>query len=126
MPQENELPRRPVELGLTFDQLQGAELPCFDLFARKIQMLEVKLRDKVAGSLLGGSIEEDSHICLGTGRTRGLVAHVRARTGGVRFRCPGEGFSRCQGASKTPLRTSRGAKLQEEKAGAPSAGGQKK
>ena len=36
-------------------------------------MLEMKLRDKVAGSLLGGSIEEDSHIYLGTGRTRGLL-----------------------------------------------------
>ena len=38
-----------------------------------LQMLEVKLRDKVAGSLFGSSIEEDSHIYLGTGWTRGLL-----------------------------------------------------
>ena len=46
----------------------------FELLARRLQMLEMKLRDKVAGSLFRGSIEEDSHIiCLGTRRTRGLL-----------------------------------------------------
>ena len=43
------------------------------LLARRVQLLEMKLRDKVAGSLLGVSIEEDSHIYLGTGRTRWLL-----------------------------------------------------
>ena len=36
-------------------------------------MLDIKLRDKVTGSLFGSSIEEDSHIYLGTGQTRGLL-----------------------------------------------------
>ena len=36
-------------------------------------MLEMNLRDKVARSLFGGSIEEDSHIYFGTGRTRELL-----------------------------------------------------
>ena len=71
--QEHELLCRAIELGLTFDQLQGAELSCFELSARRLQMLEMKLRDKVAGSLSGGPIEEDSHIHLGTGQTRGLL-----------------------------------------------------
>ena len=60
-------------LGLTFDQLQGAGLSCFELLARRLQMLEMKVREKVAGSLFGGSIEEDSHMYLGSGRTRGLL-----------------------------------------------------
>ena len=39
-----------IELGLTFDQLQGAELSCFELLARRLQILEMKLRDKIARS----------------------------------------------------------------------------
>ena len=38
---------RATEFGLTFDQLQGAELSCFELLARRLQMLEMKHRDKV-------------------------------------------------------------------------------
>ena len=56
-----------------------------ELLTRRLQMLEMKLRDKVARSLFGGSIEEDSHIYLGTGQTCG-PAHDRGRTGGVCFR----------------------------------------
>ena len=44
--QEHELLCRAIELGLTFDQLQGAELSCFELLARRSQMPEMKLRDK--------------------------------------------------------------------------------
>ena len=70
--QEHELLCRAVELGLTFNQLQGAELSCFfELLARRLQMLKMNLRDKVAGSLFWSSIE-DSRIYLGTGQTRGL------------------------------------------------------
>ena len=36
-------------------------------------MLKMKLRDTVAGSLFGCSIEEDSHICLGTGQASVLL-----------------------------------------------------
>ena len=71
--QEIELLCRAIELGLTFDQLQCTELSCFELLARRLQMLEMKLRDKVAGSLFGGSMEEDNHIYLGAGQTRGLL-----------------------------------------------------
>ena len=35
--QEHELLCRAVELGLTFGQLQGAELSCFELPARRLQ-----------------------------------------------------------------------------------------
>ena len=48
-----ELLCRAVEFGLTFDQLQGAELSCFELLALRLQVLEMKHRDKVPGSLLG-------------------------------------------------------------------------
>ena len=60
--QEHEWLCRAIELGLTFDQLQGAELSCLELLARRLQMLEMKHRDKVAGSFFGSSIEEDSHM----------------------------------------------------------------
>ena len=50
--QEHELLCRAIEFSVTFDQLQGAELSCFELLARRSQMLEMKHRDKVAGSLL--------------------------------------------------------------------------
>ena len=49
--QEHELLSRAIDLGLTFQ-----------LLARRLQMLDIKLRDKVAGSLFGSSIKEDSHI----------------------------------------------------------------
>ena len=53
-----------------------------------------------SGSLLGGSIEEDSHIYLGTGRTRGLLMIV-ARTGGTRVQvCWQRTQQFSQGASK--------------------------
>ena len=70
--QEHELLCRAIVLVLTFDQLQGAELSCFELLARRSQMLEMKFRDKTAGSFFGSSIEEHSHIYLGTGQTRGF------------------------------------------------------
>ena len=65
--QEHEL----IELGLTFDQLQGAELSCFELPARRLQRLEMELRDKVAGSLFGGSIEETATFIVGQARLVG-------------------------------------------------------
>ena len=69
--QEHELLCRTIELGLTFDQLQGAELSCFELPARRLQRLEMELRDKVAGSLFGGSIEETATFIMGQARLVG-------------------------------------------------------
>ena len=97
--QEHELLCRAIELGLTFDQLQGAELSCFELLARRLQMLEMKLRDKVGLSLFGSALSRD--------RPDSWAAHYRARTGGVCFRCAGEGDGSCQGASKATRRTIR-------------------
>ena len=57
-------------LGGPLISFKGAELSCFELLARRLQMLEMKLCDEVAGSLFEGSIEEDSHSYLGTGQTR--------------------------------------------------------
>ena len=112
--QEHELLCRALELGLTFDQLQGAKLSCFELLARRLQMLEMKLCDKVAGSLFGGSIEEDSHIYLGTGRTRVWAAHDLAGVGGVCFWCAGERNSRRKGTSQVTRRTIKRAARQRQ------------
>ena len=79
-------------------------------------MLEMKLHDKVAGSLLGGSIEEDSHIiCLGTRRTRGLLMIAPEL----------EEFASGVVAKETAAAKER-RKLCEERSGAPPAGGKKK
>ena len=37
-PQEQELLCRAIELGLTVDQLQGAEPSCYELLVRRLQM----------------------------------------------------------------------------------------
>ena len=123
--QEHELLCRAIELGLTFDQLQGAELSCFELqgaelscfelLARRLQMLEMKLRDKVPRSLLGASIKEDSHIHLGTGRTRGLFMISPEL----------EEFAPGVLAKETAAAKER-RKLRQERSGAPPAGGKKK
>ena len=77
-------------------------------------MLEMKLRDKVAGSLFGGSIKEDNHI-LSWDRSDTRSARDCAGTGGVCFRCAGKGDGSCQGASKTPRRTNRRAARRRQK-----------
>ena len=114
--QEQELLCRAIEFGLTHVQLQDAELSCFEILVRRLQMLEMKLHEKVAGFLLGGLMEEDSHTYLGTRRTGGLLmiapeleefaSGVLAKdTAEVRF--AGKGDS-------------------EERSGAPPAGGKKR
>ena len=110
-PQEQELLCRAIELGLTVDQFQGADLSCCELWVRQLQMLEMKLRDKVAESHLGGSGQP--HLSLD--RTDTAVAHDRARTGGVRI-----SLAKDTAAAKDRR------KLRGERAGAPPAGGQKK
>ena len=102
-------------LGSTFDQLQGAELSCFELLARLLQVLEMKLRDKVAGSLFGW-FNRGGQPHLPWDRADSWTAHDRARTGGVCFRFAGKRDSSCQGASKAKRRTIRRAarRRQEE------------
>ena len=65
VPQEEELLCRAIELGLTVAQLQCAELSCFELLVRRFKMLETKLRDKVAGSLLGVQSKRSATSILG-------------------------------------------------------------
>ena len=78
-------------------------------------MLDIRLRDKVAGSLFGSSIEEDSHIYQGTGQTRGLLMISPEL----------EEFAPGVLAMETAAAKDR-RKLREERSGAPSAGGKKK
>ena len=108
---QHELLFRAIELGSTFDQLQGAELSCFELLARRVQRLEMKFRDKVAGFLFGRSFEEDSRVYLGTGQTRGLLMiapELDEVASGLR-------------AQETAAAKER-RKLREERTGAPPAG----
>ena len=74
----------------------------------------MKLRDKVAGFLFGGSFEEDSHTYLEAGPTRGLLMIAPEL----------EEFASCLLARGTAAAKER-RKLLEERTGAPPAGGQK-
>ena len=78
-------------------------------------MLERKHRDKAAGSHLEGSIEEDTHMYLGTGRTRGLLMispELEEFASGV--------------LSKETVAAKERRKLREERAGAPPTGVKKR
>ena len=77
-------------------------------------MLEMKLRNKVAGFLFGVSIEEDSRIYLGTGQTRVLLMIAPEL----------EEFAFGVLAKVTATAKER-RKLREERSGAPPAGHQK-
>ena len=112
--QEHALLCRAIELGLTFDQLQGAELSCFELSARRLQMLEMKLRDKVASSLLGGD-NRGGQSHLSWDRTRGLLMISPEL----------EEFASGVLAKETAAAKER-RKLREERAGEPPADGKKR
>ena len=65
---------RMIELAACYDQSQAAELAAMEVAARRVQLAELKHRDKLAGALsTGNSVDEDSFLYMGTGRTRGLI-----------------------------------------------------
>lgn len=69
---EHEMIMRVIELMLCYDQLQGGELASMEMLVRKAQMIELKHRDRVLAAA-SGAIDDDEHLYLGTGRTRGLL-----------------------------------------------------
>ena len=71
--QEHEMAMRVLEYAVCYDQLQAAELAAIELIARRAQLIELKYRDKVIGGGMGGTVDEDSFLYMGTGRTRGLL-----------------------------------------------------
>ena len=71
--QEHEMAMRVLEYAICYDQLQAAELAAIELVARRAQLIELKYRDKVIGGGMGGTVDEDSFLYMGTGRTRGLL-----------------------------------------------------
>ena len=71
--QEHEMAMRVLEYAVCYDQLQAAELAAIELVARRAQLIELKYRDKVIGGGMGGTVDEDSFLYMGTGRTRGLL-----------------------------------------------------
>ena len=62
-----------MEYAIAFDQLQGAEIAALEVIARRAQLIELRHRDKVVGNNLGVTVDDDTHIYLGTGRARGLL-----------------------------------------------------
>ena len=67
---------RMIELSLCLDQRQPAEAAALEVAARRAQLAELKHREKRAGAMsTGNSVEDDSFLYMGTGRTRGRRPH---------------------------------------------------
>ena len=64
---------RILETALTFDQLQAGELASIELIARSAQLIELRHRERIIGSV-GAGPDDDAFLYLGTGKTRGLLA----------------------------------------------------
>ena len=70
--QEHERAMRILEISIVYDQLQAGELARLELVARAAQLVELRHRDRVCG-VYAGNVDEDAHLYVGTGRTRGLL-----------------------------------------------------
>ena len=71
--QEHEHAMRVAEHALSYDQIAGGELASLEVVIRRAQLIELRFRDKVIGGSLSVTVDDDSHLYLGTGRTRGLL-----------------------------------------------------
>ena len=70
---DHELAMRIMETALTFDQLQIAEVASVEIVMRKAQVCELKYKDKIITMDSKSQIDDDEHLYMGTGKTRGLV-----------------------------------------------------
>ena len=70
---EHEAMMRALEFALCYDQLQAAELATMEVLVRRAQMVELKYRDRVVKLSPTGGVEDDEHLYMGTGLTRGLL-----------------------------------------------------
>ena len=63
---------RLVEHTLCYDQLQVCELASLELVRRKAQLVELKHRNRIVHFDRDLTVDDDEHLYLGTGMTRGL------------------------------------------------------
>lgn len=61
-----------IEHALCFDQLMVTQLACMELVIRRAQLIELKHKSRVL-STRGSEVEEDEHIYVGAGESRGLL-----------------------------------------------------
>ena len=62
-----------LQYAICFDQLQAAQLACFELLCRSLQLIELKHKDRFMKSGDGVDVFDDSHLYLGISQTRGLL-----------------------------------------------------
>ena len=49
-------------------------LACLEIVARRAQLIELRHRDRALGTkALGGDVDSDAHLYMGSGKTRGLL-----------------------------------------------------
>ena len=69
---DHEAMMRALEFAFGYDQVQASELRALEICVRRAQMVELKYRDRVIKLSPTGAIEDDEHLYMGTGLTRGL------------------------------------------------------
>lgn len=69
---EHERAMRVIEHALCFDQLMVTQLAYMELVIRRAQLIELKHKSRVL-CVRGSEVEEDEHLYMGTGETRGLL-----------------------------------------------------
>ena len=67
-----------MEHALCYDQLQVCELASLELVLRKAQLVELKHRDRIVHFDRDLTVDDDEHLYLGTGKTRGLLMIAQA------------------------------------------------
>eukprot|EP00974_Lingulodinium_polyedra_P017693 1716541-Lingulodinium_polyedra.AAC.1 len=68
---DHEVGMRCLEFALCYDQVAVSELACMELMLRKVQVAELKHRERILGVQGGDGLED--YLYLGEGQTRGYV-----------------------------------------------------
>ena len=67
-----ELCARVLQSAVVFDQLTVGELACMELICRNMPMAEYRHRERILSGPGNAELEEDLHLYMGTGETRGM------------------------------------------------------
>jgi hypothetical protein len=70
---DHEFCARILQTAATYDQLNVSELASMELVCRRLQMCEYKHRERILGRGHLDELQEDAHLYMGTGETRGML-----------------------------------------------------
>ena len=70
---DHETGMRCLEFALCYDQLCVSELACLELMMRKVQLAEMRYRERILGRLDRVDMADEEYLYLGEGETRGHI-----------------------------------------------------